>query len=368
MLMNATYNLLDINFNFNFDISVWTISTTATTVTLFGLFVYYIKNPEKFEKLIAILSKWFRFVCKRFDYSYIKFDLQGKINDYIKTVSKKVKHLDINKISIKWVKPEDIDAKSYIKNGTLILRMQKSENQNENIVNASMAFISYAFLKKAKSYIAKYQRESIDLYACYDLLRNEKSDILDQFVQSFMKEKLDDEKIAGFFEKYDDIDKAGIFYPVLIQELTFLGEKVFAKKRDATKIYDEVRNLVNYLFNYAHRKLKEDSIEDFNGAYCKFAIRIIGKRFKINHLGEETYQKNLKKINNSNETLYLIGNSDYKSFMKSVFEKSREEINYSLLTDKTYSAIIKDEEGQDFKVSNYMMILRSESIGVYHKN
>lgn len=368
MLMNMTYNLLDINFNFNFDVSVWTISTTVSTVTLFSLFIYYIKNPEKFEKLIAILSKWFKFFYKRLDYSYIKFDLQGKINDYINSVSKKVKHLDVNKINIKWIKPENIDAKSYIKNGTLILRMQKSESQNENIVNASMAFISHAFLRKAKTYIAKYQRESIDLYACYDLLKNEKADILDQFVQSFMKEKLDNDKIASFFEKYDDIDRAGIFYPVLIQELTFLGEKVFAKKRDANVIYEEVRNLVNYLFNYAHRKLREDTIVDFNGAYCKFAIRIIGKRFKINHLGEKTYQNNLKKIHSDNETLYLIGNSEYKSFMKSVFDKSKDEINCELLTDETYSAIIKDENGDDFQVSNYMMILRSKKIGVYHKD
>ena len=96
-----------------------------------------------------------------------------------------------------------------------------------------MAFVSNAFLKKAKSYIAKYQRESIDIYTCYDLLRNEKSEILDQFVQDFMKEKMDNDKIADLFEKYEDINKAGIYYPILIQELTFLGEKVFARKRDA---------------------------------------------------------------------------------------------------------------------------------------
>jgi len=359
--------LSDININLNFNVSVWTLTATFLSFSLLSLFIYYLKNPEKFEKLVALLSKFFKFLCKRFDYSYIKFDLQGKINDYIKIVSKKVIHLDINKVNIKWISPSEIDKKSFIKDGTLILRMQKSENQNENIVNASMAFISFGFLKKAKSYIAKYQRESIDLYACYDLLRNEKSDILDQFVQDFLKEKLDNHKIADFFEKYDDINKAGIFYPVFIQELTFLGEKVFAKKRESEKIYEEVRNLVHYLFHYAHRRLKEDIIEDFNGNYCKFSIRIIGKRFKINILGEDIYKRNLEKINKNNETIYLIGNIEYKNFMKSVYNKSKDIIQYDLLTEKTYSAIIKDEEGNDFKVKNYMMILRSKGIKVYHK-
>lgn len=357
------YNLLDINFNFNFTISLWTV----TTFSLVGLFIYYLKNPEKFEKLIALISKVFKFISTRFDYSYIKYDLQGKINDYVKTVGKKVKHLDVNRINIKWIKPEEQNAKSYVKDGQLILRLKKSDNQNENIVNASMTFISYAFLKKAKSYIAKYQRESLDLYVCYDLLKNENSEIIDQFVQDFMKGKMDNQKISGFFEKYIDIDQAGIFYSVLVQELTFLGEKVFARKREANKIYAEVRTLVLYLFNYAHRKLDENMISDFNGTYCKFAIRIIGKSFKISTLGEDTYVKNLRKVDKQNETLYLIGNRNYKDFMKSVFKKCKDQIGYELLTDEIYKAVIKDRDGNDYPVKNYMMILRNNNIQVYHK-
>ena len=199
------------------------------------------------------------------------------------------------------------------------------------------------------------------------MLKNEKAEILDQFVQDFMKNKMDNDRIAECFEKYFDIDKAGIFYPVLIQELTFLGEKVFGKKRDTEKIHEEVRDLIQYLHCYAQRKLKEDIIADFYGAYCKFAIRIIGKRYKINHLGEETYKKNLCKINKDNETIYLIGNADYKPFMKSVFDISKDEIQCSLLTDESYTAVIKDEEGKDFKVKSYMMILRNSNIKVYHK-
>lgn len=358
---------MDINLfrelNINFNISFWSI----TTVSLFGLFIYFIKNPEKFEKLVALIFNCLKYLSNKFDKTYVKYDLQGKINDYVKFVSKKVKHIDVEEVSIQWVDVENVKPETYVKNGDLIIRLSKSENQNKNIVNASMAFISHAFLKKAKTYVAKYQRESLDLYACYDLLKHEKSEILDQFVQDFMREKMDNDKVADFFEKYHDIDKAGIFYPVLIQELTFLGEKVFGKKRDPNIIYEEVKQLVIYLNNYAHRKLREDSIEDFNGSYCKFAIRIIGKRFKINTLGEETYIKNIKKINGGNETIYLIGNHDYKGFMKSVYERCKGDISYNLLTDETYTAIIKDEEDNDMEVKNYMMILRNNKVQVYHK-
>jgi hypothetical protein len=98
----------DINFNFNF--SGWAVST----VTLVGLFIYFLKNPEKFEKLVALVAKFFNLITKKFDKTYIKYDLQGKINDYLKTVSKKVKHIDIDKINIQWVDIENQTKENFI--------------------------------------------------------------------------------------------------------------------------------------------------------------------------------------------------------------------------------------------------------------
>ena len=345
------------------EFSLWTIST----VTLIGLFVYYLRNPEKFEKLIAVLSKFFKFVSNKFDRTYVKYDLQGKINDYLKKVSKRVKHIDIKKIKVEWVDVSKQTEADYIQDGELIIRLKKGDHQNENIVRASMAFISHAFLKKAKSYIAKYQRESMDLFACYDLLKEEKSEILDQFVQDFMKDKMDNKKIADFFEKYSNIDDVGIFYPVLVQELTFLGEKIFAKQRDRQNVHQEVTDLVNFLHLYANRKLREDNINDFSGTYCKFGIRIIGRSTVIQNGGERVYKNHLQKIAPKNETLYLIGNKDHKQFMNKVFDGCKTELNYSKLSEETYNAIIKDPEGNDIEVKNYMMVVRNNAIKVYHK-
>lgn len=356
-------NIFEFNFDMDFELSFWTIST----ITLGGLFIYYLRNPEKFEKLISLISKGARFISNKFDRSYVKYDLQSKINDYLKKVSKRVKHIDIKKLKVEWIDPRTQSEKQFIQNGEMIILLKKGDHQNENIVRASMAFISAAFLKKAKSYIAKYQRESMDLFACYDLLKEEKAEILDQFVQDYMKEKMDNDKIADFFEKYVDIDEAGIFYPVLVQELTFLGEKVFAKRKDAQLIYEEVRNLVHFLFRYANRKLREDSISDFTGSYCKFAIRIIGRSAKINHQGDRVYINHLKRIAEDNETIYLIGNVDHKKFMKNVFKKCKDAIDYEMLSDETYKAVIKDPEGENVDVKNYIMTLRNNSIKVYHR-
>lgn len=354
---------MDFNFYFDLDLSLWKVST----FTLLGVFIYFLRNPEKFEKLIATVSWMLKFISDKFDRTYVKYDLQGKINDYLSKVSKRVKHIDIKKIKVEWVDVSSQSEQQFIQDGQLIIRMKKGEHQNENLVKAAMAFISFAFLKKAKSYIAKYQRESMDLFACYDLLREEKAEILDQFVQDFMKDKMDKQKIADFFEKYSDIDDVGIFYPVLVQELTFLGEKVFARNNEAPKIYNEVTEMVNFLYRYANRKLREDIVNDFSGEYCKFGIRIIGRSIVINKEGERVYKNHLKKIASDNETLYLIGSKEHKKFINSVFENCKNDIGFFKLTDETYTAVIKNSEGESMEVKSYMMTLRNNSIKVYHK-
>ena len=107
------------------DINYWKVATLG----LIALIGYYLKNPEKFEKLVSLILKFLNYLSERFDKSYIKYDLQGKINDYLKTVSKKVKHIDIEKINVEWIDVSTQTTENYIQNGKLIIRLHKSENQ-----------------------------------------------------------------------------------------------------------------------------------------------------------------------------------------------------------------------------------------------
>lgn len=350
-----------LDFHFHFDFSFWSIST----IGLSGLFLYFITHPAKFEKFVALLSKWARFIWQGFDYTYIKFDLQGKINDYLSKATKKIKGLGFEKVKIAWTDPKQ-DPKTFMDNGQLIIRLRKGDSQNENIVNASMAFISHGFLRKAKYYIAKYQRESLDIYVCYDLLKNEKREILDQFVQDFMKEKMEKDKIADFFEKYMNIDDIGVFYPIFVQELTFLGEKVFGKKKYPEKIHTEVSSLVNYLNQYSQRKLNENIITEFNGEHCKFALRIIGKNVTIRKQGAMVYIRNLLNISSQIETIYLLSSRKNKGFVKNVYKKCKEKLQFEFFNEENYKANLKNKEGESFEINAYMLVLRNKKIEVFH--
>lgn len=344
-----------------------TINFGLISISFAALLFFFARYPHKFERLIAWANRFLKWIIKGAEYRYIKYDIQSRLNEYIALTAKKAPHLDNLKANIEWV-DENQNRENYIKNGQLIIRMQKSDNQNKNIVTASMAFIATAFLKKAKSYVAPYQRDAIDLYACYDLFKNQKRELLDQFTQDFLKDNLTNTKIGDFFEKFMDIDKAGLFYPVFVQEMTFFGEKVFTRKRDATRIYEEIRNLVIFLYSYSQKKLGEDIISEFNGQHCKFSVRIIGKSYKIATLGEQGYKTSLNNINKDVESIYLLGALKNKDFVNSVFNKCKEQIQFEVLDSKEYKSVLKDREGNDMVADTYLLICRKNSIKTVHRD
>ena len=332
-----------------------------------SLVLYFIKHPEVVDKWLALFSKYGKFLYKKWEYTYVKRDVQAVVNGYVSKLSKKVPNLLVKRVTLEWV-DDNITAEQFIKNDMLVMRMHKSNNQDLNIVNATFTFVSHSLLLKAKSYIAKYQKNAIDLYVSYKILEREKAHLLQTYVQEIFKEGLSNNaKTNDFYGKFFDIDKAGIFFPVFLTEMTFLGEKVFGNKRNDQEIYDEVSSLVMFLYKYANRKLHQETISEFDGQYCKFAIRIVGMSVKIQTSGEGIYIRNIQQIPSSIETIYIIGGKDNKNFIDRIVSECQKSMAYDVYNTYEYPAILKDMNSGDYKCDNYLTVLRSRNVKYYHK-
>jgi len=355
--------LLFLDFNIYVTVSI----TLIIGVVIGGsVIAHLLKNPEKLERLTAFFNKQFKFLFKSAEYKYIKYDIQSRVNGFVSELTEKVPNLTPTRVKLEWI-DEHITPEQFMKSDQLVIRMHKSNNHNRNVINSTFTFVSYSLLRKAKRYIAKYQRDSIDLFVSYKLLENKKFEMLDEFVQQYLQDGLERDKVAEFYDRFFDIDSAGIFFPVFITEMTFLGEKLFGKKREGEKVFEEVKKMVNFLYYYANRRLSEEIISEYNGDYCKFAIRIIGKRFKIDNEGEKVYINNLKKIPTATESIYLIGDETNKKFMDSIVKTCKADIGFNVFNNHKYKAMIKDREGNSFQVKNYLIVLRNEKIAVYHR-
>ncbi|MCK4395485.1 hypothetical protein KAW96_02700 [candidate division WOR-3 bacterium] len=269
-------------------------------------------------------------------------------------------------VSIQWISKEE-SRRQFFSDNKLIIRMRKHQNQNKNFVYASMVFVSKALLRKTKRYISLSQKESIDLFIAKKLFEKGKSTILDQFFDDYFFPRINSgKKLAELIEKYNLMDKAGLFFPVFIQELTFLGEKVFFQRK-SSEIIKEVNQFINFLENYANREIGEKDVSNtFEGTYCRCGIMIIAKWFKIGDVSPFIkYIKSL--IAKKMEDIYVIG-PDYKfnaDFMNQISEFAQNNLKLEKYCEKKYKAKIKIE-GERKEFNNYLILLRSpETIRYY---
>jgi hypothetical protein len=155
-----------------------------------------------------------------------------------------------------------------------------------------------------------------------DLLKKEKQSTVGLFVEEYLhpRTKKVGSKLVELLESFEKIDEGGLFYQVLLQELEFLGDKVFlGMRRRNQKIIEEVWKAVGFLERGAVRKVGEEVPLYFNGEYCCFAIIIVGTKFKMTPSGE-VYVKHIRKnlLPKGIETLYVLGVQENKGVLDNV--------------------------------------------------
>ena len=348
----------------------WLISMQIPGVIVGSVIVLLLLflNPEKIEKWSVMLWKVVYFLFKTGGKQIITHDIQGHVNDFVKSLVSKVSNIELKRIHIQWVSADE-KLTEFISGKTLIVRMKHHEDQNRNFVYASMIFVSKVLLSKAKKYISSPQRESLDMFVGRKLFEREKPRIADCFFEEFYSKAISNEKIMDLCSKYELIEKVGLFFPALVQELAFFGEKVFYRAKSSEMIV-EVRNLIDFLSKYADRKVGDTgTATTFEGSYCRCGIAIIA-RSVMRETGEISPYVNYigKLLKRKLENIYLIGaaQKENKLFMRQIAEDCQAKYKLDRYLDRSYSARIRDADGKRIDVENYLILLRSpDAIRVY---
>lgn len=345
-----------------FDILVAILKYGVSPVAfiIFGIFLA-LHYQEEVQKYSVFFWKIVRIVWKEAEKKIVSNDIEGRVNHFTKSLKKEIPNFEPIGLQIQWVE-EGESLSEFFSDNRLIIRMRKHQNQNKNFVYASMVFTSKCVLTKAKRYISKSQKESLDLFIGKKLFEKEKPQIVDQFFEDFFSPKMDVEKIAELVEKYTVIDKAALFFPVLVQELTFLGEKVFWKRR-SDEITKEVNCLVDFLQDYANREPGEEELpKNFEGAYCRCGITLISKFIKRELWEINRYIYYIEGlVEKKIENVYIIGPAS-KDNIQFITEIVRSIEQGGLLEKygepRTYRAEIKSG-GERKVIDSYILLLRN---------
>ncbi len=288
------------------------------------LLVYLLLHPEKIEiwssllwRLLSSLGSVFKFAHKK----YVKYDIQGRVNRFAKELSKNAPYLAEERVRVEWVR-SNISRESFLQDGRVILRLRRDDPDDMNFAHGAYLFVSTSLLFELKRYISQSQRQAIDLYVTTKLIEQEKPSVVGHFLDQYLHPELYDteSKTARYFDTYARIDDGGLFYPVFLQELDFLGDKVFGERRD-DEIIREVNWLIDFLKQIATRTIGEEGNLDFKQEYCSFAVVIVGKPAKLTPSGD-VYVDYIKKhlVPSGFETIYVLSLWENRGVIDSICE------------------------------------------------
>ncbi len=338
---------------------------SMSALILLGIVLAFL-YPEQVQKWFALLLKLSLRVWRGGEKLYIRHDIEGRVNDFAKSLAKRVPSFEPIGVSIKWVEQGE-SPDDFLEGKRVIIRMRQSENQDKNFVGATMIFIARAVIRKAKKYMAPYQKKATDLYIGKALLEKEKPGAVDYFFEEFLRPGIEeDARIAELIERYNLMDKTGVFFPVLLEELTFLGEKVFYRRRNDL-IVAEVRQLIDFLRDYANRPVGATDVPlNFKGSYCRCGIWIVARQVKVEKGDINPYKRYADKLlANRIENIYIIGpdreqNIDFISEIGKELEKKGLEKRF----ERKYKAQIVVGEKRELR-PNYLVLYRCPEIQRY---
>jgi len=188
-----------------------------------GVVVYLITHPEVAEKWGALLNRLFSRISRRSEMRSVALDIQGRIDSFSKSVSSEVPGLMPYGVKIKWVSGE-VTRESFFKDKTIILRMNYHTNQDENVVYATMEYITRGMLSNSRAHVDERVMKSADLICIKKLLEKERKTALQFYYSEILSPvRKSDEELDKYVLIMQQLDEAGYFTQILLRELQRLG-------------------------------------------------------------------------------------------------------------------------------------------------
>lgn len=335
-------------------------------------FIFYnlFKNPDKVDIWVGMIARWLSYISDKFEYISAKHEIQGKINSFVNSLENNTT-ARFQKVNIKWIarsESEDIIMEDY---ETFIV-MRDRRHRNKNFVSAAYLYTSRIMLGRAKRHLSPSLKKSIDLFAVKCILEKEHKVALEQFINDYLNPEIEkSEKIRNYIKKYVKIDKVGLFFPVLVQELTNLGNKALLSEKSDT-ILSEVNGLINFLELRAIRHIGDlKTPEEYIGNFLCCSIKIVATKQSRESFNIEGQCNRITYcVRKRCENIYLIGDAEAenKNFMNGVVNKAlQQHTELKMVKDVIFKSFINLDDNSSIQVKTYFVHLHNPNCVEYIK-
>lgn len=228
-------------------------------VLLVVAFLRSITDPDKASKWGAILLRRIRWTSGFIQRKYTALKVESDANHFFRDrVFGRIGGDPGLRLKIRWVK--DTDDPIWTKDGVVILRMRRDADQTKNTIAAVSSAVRVAIFPHARPYLKPEFTDAIDLQIVRKL-----ADLLGPHAQSVFATHVlapqiqSNPNLRELLGRLHQVDRAGLFEAVLLQELVFLGEAARIEPPDPVRLHNETREFVALLHWLATREPGDES-------------------------------------------------------------------------------------------------------------
>lgn len=330
---------------------------------LIALLVIGFLNPDKAQRWAEMLWALVSKVWRGGNSWAVKYGTQSRLTGFAIEVASETGKGEPASVKVEWA-PKEEQPNQFIADGRVVIRLHAYEQQDRNLVTASLLFVSSQLVRRAKIYLPKKRARSVDLYATDRLLTRTAPAAADLLHEEVMGPECDaDHELGDLLVDYQKIDRINGFFPVFIRELNYLAGKVIVKPR-GDQLVKDVNELHRFLVRYSDRTIGEEGVLEVQGRFLRCAVAIVAKSFKREMGDRDPFVKYLRTLASAgHETIYLIGNDnpDNREFMRAIAADFRAASGWSEVDQRTYPAVIHLPDGRDSQVQNRLIVLRTNA-------
>tara|TARA_B100000508_G_scaffold136238_1_gene129007 strand:- start:2077 stop:3168 length:1092 start_codon:yes stop_codon:yes gene_type:complete len=307
-------------------------------VVLLGIGAFIYLHPDQAKKWGAILGSWITYFYEKFDYITIKWETEGRLNTFVKNLESNMIRT-FPTVRLQWATSQDKEEVLW-EEGKAILVMRDRKHKGRNFVHAAYLFTSKSLLQNTSFHISKKQKGSLELFATKKILEDVYKGLVQQFMSDYFSPKVQsDDDLKQLITKYIAIERIGAFFPILIQEIHCLGNKVFLEEARKEETISEVKELLDFLVEFSERRVGDTAVPNtFVGNFTRCAIRVVASK-AVRERGEVDGHKSdiVDLVKRSLENIYVIGSDhpENREFVDSVVNAVLEE-ETQLQLRKTY--------------------------------
>jgi hypothetical protein len=275
---------------------------------------WVINNPDKAEKVFGWLATAISKIWHKADRAAVAWSVAGQINDASATLLESAPEgLIQHKIKIKWTGADEAEA--LLREGEVLVCMEKAEHQERNVANALMAFLPKTMLTHARRYLDGQRMRAADLIVAKGLLDQDgsKPGALDVFYSDHLDPARNSGKdLCEKIDELDAIDLQGWLVRVLLAEYLRLGVELHPGEPDP-EVLREAEEFARWLHDISAREPgTEVGSLNFKGRYFRVAVIFVGIKAKLADEGLKPYRKRAKRYiyRDEYDAIYLMARDD----------------------------------------------------------